>query len=308
MIRKAAALSLLLLLTMSLASFAAPAGLWAQWILSPEYLSGDTLNAAYGRGGRLEGPLSFTEGPYGKSWYNFGQNHILIYKGGNEGIALPKDQITVEFWAKTDSNFSQQGVVNYFQDNGSFERGFQLGFSNYKVEAGVATAGNQGSTPYLDYIRASINVGEWYHIAYTYDGKTAKLYVNGRLADQSERVYGPIAYAESASLVLGAYLDDNEKDHLIGAVREVRIYSRVLSEAEILASKPGIVEEAKQMANVKGNSVVIVLEGGKTVNGSLMQVEGDHVLIALQGGTSTQRIAMMDIIAILPIRLLTLQF
>lgn len=302
MIKKAAVLSLLMLLMIPISSYAAPAGLWAQWILSPEYLSGDTLTAVYGKNGKHEGGLSFTEGPFGKSWYNFGQSHILIYKGNYEGISLPKDQITVEFWAKTDSNFIQQGVVNYFQDNGSFERGFQLGFSNYKVEAGVATAGNQGSTPYLDYIRASINVSEWYHIAYTYDGKTAKLYVNGRLADQSERVHGPIAYAESASLVLGAYLDDNEKDHLIGSVREVRIYSRVLSEAEVLASKPGIVEEVKQFSTDKGNSVVIVLEGGKTISGSLVQVEGDYVIVAVSGGSSTQRIALMDIVAILPIK------
>jgi len=283
-------------------SYAAPAGLWAQWILSPEYLAADTLKAVYGRDGKLEGGLSFTEGPFGKAWYNFGQGAITVYTGNYEGIMLPKEQITIEAWAKTDSNFSGQGIVNFAQDNGSFERGFHLGFSNYYLEAGIATEAKPGNMPYLDYIRVAVNVNEWYHIAFTYDGKTTKLYVNGELKASAERVNGPIAYADSASLVLGAYVDDNEKMNLIGSIREVRIYSRALTEGEIKASKPGMLDDARQVAAVKGNSVVVVLSDGRTINGSLLQVEGDYIVVMPSGGASSQRIAFKDVIAILPIK------
>ena len=77
--------------------------------------------------------------------------------------------------------------------------------------------------------------GRWHHVVGTYDGTTMALYVDGARVATSGAQSGPISYPPTAKHVIGAYLDDDEYYPMAGRVREVLIYDKGLSPAEVKA-------------------------------------------------------------------------
>ena len=93
-------------------------------------------------------------------------------------------------------------------------------------------------------------VGEWVHLAGTYNGETGKmsLYVNGKRIGTQTRV-GEIRLDPESSnrpLVIGAEINganiDDAANEFNGYVDDVRIYDRTLSDEEIKA----LAEEARK--------------------------------------------------------------
>jgi len=82
-------------------------------------------------------------------------------------------------------------------------------------------------------VRASqtITTGQWYYVAYTFDGFVSKIYINGKLdASQAKTTsFSP----NNLPLFLGRHEDDASPNYFNGVMDEVRIYSRPLSAAEI---------------------------------------------------------------------------
>ena len=75
----------------------------------------------------------------------------------------------------------------------------------------------------------------WHHVAATYNGWVARLYVDGRQIC-SDWTFGSILMPE-APFTIGAYVDDDGQiiDELSGQMDSVRIYRRALSSNEIEA-------------------------------------------------------------------------
>ena len=176
-----------------------PSVLWAGvveplngWIFTPDSLVGDSVRAS---SGDLDG---------------------RIFGGAR-----------VESWVRLDSSTRWGGICGYIQDNGSFERGWLLGYNDSSFSIALATSNT------LTYLEASDNfeLGSWYHVVGTYNGSELKIYVNGQLEGSSRSRSGDIDYAD-ASLVVGAYVDDNELWPLEGQVHEAQIYNTVLSQAD----------------------------------------------------------------------------
>ena len=83
----------------------------------------------------------------------------------------------------------------------------------------------------------SPSVGKWQHIVYTFDGSTARSYIDGNLHKQATGfTFGP---ATSAHVVFGAVEQNNNPFN--GTLDDVRIYDHALSATEIkaLAAKYG---------------------------------------------------------------------
>lgn len=74
-------------------------------------------------------------------------------------------------------------------------------------------------------------VGEWYHFAGTFDGKTMKVYINGELEGEAPNGV-PIA-PSNLELWIGGDDLGNATDHFPGKIDEVRLYEKTLSEADI---------------------------------------------------------------------------
>lgn len=78
--------------------------------------------------------------------------------------------------------------------------------------------------------------GRWYHVAATYDGTGAKVYVDGKLVAQKAAARGPIdmtyGYKDNA-FVIGISAGDSSRK-LTGIVSETRLWSRALTQEEIV--------------------------------------------------------------------------
>ena len=88
-----------------------------------------------------------------------------------------------------------------------------------------------GPTPSLEVVsQATVNDGQWHHLAGTYDGATARLYVDGVL-DGSMATTGAISKNTAPVYISG----NSEKASRLwnGSIDDVRIYNRALTEAEV---------------------------------------------------------------------------
>ena len=76
---------------------------------------------------------------------------------------------------------------------------------------------------------ASVPVGEWTHLATTFDGSVVRLYVNGVLVGSAPAV-GALAASAGALRIGGNAV---WAEWFAGVIDEVRVYERPLSAAEI---------------------------------------------------------------------------
>ena len=78
------------------------------------------------------------------------------------------------------------------------------------------------------YINQKLAMGEWYHIAASHDGATVKCYLDGVETDSAPM---PSIIGGPSSLLIGS---DGWRDDWIGAIDEIAIYNRGLSDEEVL--------------------------------------------------------------------------
>ncbi|HEY0137904.1 MAG TPA: LamG-like jellyroll fold domain-containing protein [Nannocystis sp.] len=88
------------------------------------------------------------------------------------------------------------------------------------------------------YGKTALALGTWYHVAATYDGSTWRLYVDGVLDAESKADATP-RHDSIQHFGLGAAFNSmgEAAGGLLGAIDEVRVYSRALDAAEILATR-----------------------------------------------------------------------
>lgn len=136
--------------------------------------------------------------------------------------------LTVECWVRVDTG-TQRGMVD--RDDGS-QRVFQWRI-NTKAEAvvfnsGGSNAGCSGATTLVN--------GVTYHVAFTYDGTTIRVYVNGVL-DGSTAFAGPLA-VKTARMAIGVLRAGGGSPvtwPMDGRIDEVAIYGTALSASRLYA-------------------------------------------------------------------------
>lgn len=216
-------------------------GLLSFWTLDKSTITGDTVKDVFGKtDGRIMGAPKSVDGKI---------KECLKFSGTTDRVEVPKalmvglEEFTIECW------FNYENSANWrWMFGGGPEWNYGLGCCIYsgsnivryhlKTDKGSFYTGN-GTT--------KLNTGEWYHIAYTYDGKAAKSYVNGKL-DFEQAITG-VVVIDPTTLAIGAgYWNNNE--YFAGMIDEVRVYKRALSE-----------EEANKNYNAKSNSLAVKPEG-----------------------------------------------
>ena len=203
----------------------------AQWQFDEAYFKDGSLRPAIGpwKGNAPSGAQTTKQSPFALETDKDFRGiylHEDISKAG-----LPKKALSVTAWLRVDKPLEWGGILGAIQDNGSFERGWILGYGKESFYFGVASESSQR----LTYLNSSVTYApaNWYHLAGTYDGKTQRIYLDGKLAGESKAQKGSILYPPSGRFVLGAYLDDNEHYPMEGRIERITMWDRALDAKEI---------------------------------------------------------------------------
>lgn len=195
--------------------------------------SGDTIGDSSGNENDATGTFEWAEGKFGDG--------LLVSTGTitvptSDSINSVTDGLTIAAWFRVDAD-SNSGIRRqnaYLLEDQSDTEPVPHGFSFRIWTANGLSPGAYGQT--------ELTQGEWYHIAGTYDGAIMKLYVNGdeeaELLDSvgagitGEWAGDVAAPADELQLKYGAEV-------YIGGMDEIILFSRALSDAEIMALAGG---------------------------------------------------------------------
>ncbi|MDD4136533.1 MAG: LamG domain-containing protein [Methanoregula sp.] len=163
----------------------------------------------------------------------------LRFNGEGEYVTIPftslnhpTDEVTVSAWFYVDS-FDPQTLVSSYEDGGywlGFGDGNDLWWTVNTEGSGVVT---------VPVLHEGITPREWHHVTGTYDGQTAKIYLDGALRNRVN-ASGLIHYQGANYVLLGADAgtstspDSGCPRYLRGGLDEVRIYESALGYSQVM--------------------------------------------------------------------------
>lgn len=210
----------LLALALALASAAWAQGPTAHWPLD---------EAAGDRATDETGGLVLTLS--GAEWAQSKLGPALHLDGGPERAVTdlspalrPTEALTVSVWALTTSSEPYQMLADAGSGWGEDNQGWRLMIYQGGLRFMVAADG------IINLVAGQVTVGQWHHVAATYDGAQAALYLDGELL-RSVELTGPITYEGLSRFLVGC----GGNGGLIGQLDDLAIYDRALSAEEIAA-------------------------------------------------------------------------
>jgi hypothetical protein len=219
---------------------------------------------------------------------NVGPAQAMIFNGLTDWLqaapdvatakpVLPQKEFSVAAWVFLNEAQPDGGICGLLQDNGSYEKGWLLGYNRNHFVFSLSTTGADDGDGKLTGLAAksAIRLGGWSYVVATYDGATMRLYVNGQLDGESAEQSGDILYPERGRLAVGAFVDDNELNPMDGGFYEVKVYGRVMAAAEIA----DVVSKNQGMLSYK-----------PSINETLQFVVKPY----LQAGTATGMVVMAE--------------
>ncbi len=155
----------------------------------------------------------------------------LSFNGTGDNVALPalgtfyKSSFTYEAWVRKASSKQDVAVVGTWAGG---QNGGPMIWVDHISGRYYLTLNAGSLTQYLDSGRAPV-VGQWQHLAASYDGSTARFYVDGAVV-ASKAFTGNVG--DSNGWRIGAY-GASPGGFWDGLIDEVRIYDRALTQTEI---------------------------------------------------------------------------
>ncbi|KPA16998.1 conserved hypothetical protein, secreted [Candidatus Magnetomorum sp. HK-1] len=167
---------------------------------------------------------------------------------GNNASTLP-EKISISVWIKPSSTIQSHNTPYIL--GRSFKRtdGYDIFlFGNKKI------CRFDINDSYDTYSVNSFQFDEWHHIVMTYDGNTIIGYIDGQNEVANTVLKGPINYT-SYPLSIGR-VAHNEAYAFTGAIDDIRIYNRVISELEVQALYYGDCYDTVVEVVAKNNEII----------------------------------------------------
>jgi DNA-binding beta-propeller fold protein YncE len=177
--------------------------------------------------GEIEG-AEWVAGKYGRA--------LHFDSGSEDSVAIPADPaldlheaFTLEAWVRPDASTPQQPVISKQGEAGESYALFGAGEIAGTPEGLVV---DEEENSYPAPAEEAIPNEAWSHLALTSDGEEMRIYINGELANSA-----PVAGARLTEGALRIGGDPGLERFFNGAIDEVRIYDRQLSEEEIVKDR-----------------------------------------------------------------------
>jgi len=171
---------------------------------------------------------------YGPRWVRGISVYGLSFDGHDDYVEAPDrpsldvtGAISVEAWIKKVTDTAYAGIVN--KGPGDMDDGYMLrewSGGNIRFNIRLGGADYTATTP------APVSTGEWHHLVGVYDRSNVLLYVDG--VKHVGSIYTGDIGINAYPITIG-YDTFSPLRHFHGLIDEVRIYSRALSQEEVLA-------------------------------------------------------------------------
>ncbi|MBI2038626.1 MAG: LamG domain-containing protein [Candidatus Nealsonbacteria bacterium] len=202
-------------------------GAYAVGVWSFDEGSGTTAKdgSGYGSDGAINGAIYSSDTPHLAAGRGTGK-YALSFDGSNDYVSTPITSaaytaVTEEVWIKADTGDWHGRIVTKGGGRFSLQK-----FTTNTIIWELSTAGGNLGTSF----RANFQENVWTHVVVTYDGSTAKLYINGELKKTQGGLSGAIVDIGD-NLTIGA---DNGGGYAFrGLIDEVRIYEKALALGQI---------------------------------------------------------------------------
>jgi len=148
---------------------------------------------------------------------------------GTSSSLNPTSALTVSAWVRADTHASTSGTYDAIYTSSKDASGANTGFVLTATQNKWYCFYYSGTTWYSVLSDSNLVTGQWYHLASTWDGSTAKLYVNGSV-QTSTLSLSSISYSTVTSAKIGSYYTGN---YLDGLIDEVSLFDSALSASDI---------------------------------------------------------------------------
>ena len=180
----------------------------------------------------IHGPVSIREVGGVEALELDGETNSVSISDDLARFAPPSGAFTVEAWVRIDEPDSTGCIIGCFEDSKTVHQGWLLGCRHSRFLFAFAAGENAEKFENISG-QTAIRPGHWYHVAATWDGQSAALYVNGAPEGDTAVAHGPIVYPERGFYDMGAYHDTDRYHPLYGMLHEVRVYDRVVATDDI---------------------------------------------------------------------------
>jgi hypothetical protein len=201
------------------ANAALPEGL--VFLVTFEEKDGDVVKdlSGFNNDGEVVGKAEWVTGKYGGGFHFNGSTHITV--PNVEPLSALTQPMSAGAWVNPDSLSGNTNIVE-MDGNAGWKLGFLGGanvvWTTYHVKD-FTSAG-------------TVSLDEWTHVAATWDGSEAIIYINGEPPEPSIAGGGVIDVSREPSLDIG-YRRTSGSSYFVGAMDDVFVFDRVLSQAEI---------------------------------------------------------------------------
>jgi hypothetical protein len=219
-------------------------GLMGYWTLDEGSGTIAQDSTVYSNHGTLAGGAHWVVGKHGQAVSFDGADDYVVVP---DSLSLRIQQFTLEAWIYMDKRPYEHGEVNSAIINklnflgGEAFIGYKMQF-NHPSQTNdnlVISIGDGEAQRFLVSYNSidALTLNEWHHVAGTYNGSVAMIYIDGIVRASSEVQSYTIAH-DGASLMLGGEYY-YEGCNFQGIIDEARVYNKALTPEEILADMNG---------------------------------------------------------------------
>jgi hypothetical protein len=157
----------------------------------------------------------------------------------NNALLKPTNAISFSAWCRPVLQAGQMILVFAKNNNSSFFAAYALSIDYLGGVYKFQVARQNGSGTDLVTGTATLSSNTWYHVVFTLDNTSFKLYVNGTLDGSMTPAITSFNYDPTRGVILGGTNETNYNSPYLGSMDNVRFYDRIISAAEVSAIYTG---------------------------------------------------------------------